>query len=475
MKVSTTGNKKRETSHGKENAIPPTNKNKRKEWLNSFALLGDSGSALAVSFVLLLVSIAFSLSLDDEKDFMAYLAFFKSNYNDPYNRLGPVPSIDPPHIFVLSEDSPKVSETMLDAYLRDGVIAVRGLIDADLMKALDQESRNVVLEHGKSPSARKQKTQFHTVSHGVLFRNSSQEEGSWTPGPFWRLALGSNVSSTAAQLLQAEMTASTGHRLENMRVIRDILLTKDNDEYVCGFHVDDMGFWPACPNSPGVNAWVALDDMPVEYGGGFALAVGSNTAEWRDEAHTVTGASTIFPKDGYMSAKDMLDKRTGSGTCNLEKEAPHLHKRMEETKRIYPVQRGDVIFHTRWLFHRTVAFERSYTAEKSESLIYRRYSIRYGSGDSIIPPGYGTELSVLWNEENGGRTADEVCNRDGPWYPQAWPLPLEKESQEVLDLLQNKMPSADKRRLSRQKEIKTLLKKQTMQKHHRRQNKQTTI
>jgi hypothetical protein len=229
-----------------------------------------------------------------------------------------------------------------------------------------------------------------------------------------------------------------------------------------------LGFWPATPSTIGVNAWVALDDMQVDQGGGFALAVGSHEAAWRDEAHYVTGASTTFPEEGYQSAADLILKRTGNGTCNLKTSAPHLYRRMEETKRIYAVKRGDVIFHERWLFHRTVPFDRAFVAEhKEDELIYRRYSIRYGPGSAVIPPGYGTELSVLWDEQNGGRTADEVSRLDGPWYPQAWPTASESELQELRGLEENKMPVAEQRRTERKKEMRPLLKKLAKKKQGR--------
>jgi hypothetical protein len=251
--------------------------------------------------------------------------------------------------------------------------------------------------------------------------------------------------------------------------MRDIFLAKDEDEYICGWHVDDFGFWPAMPEAPGVNAWIAVDDMPVHHGGGFALALGSHHAPWRDKAHHVTGATTTFPREGFRDARDMFSKRTGSGTCNLKQAAPHLHRRMEETKRIYETKRGDVIFHTRWLFHRTVPFNRTYVddRESSEDLIYRRYSVRYGPGSSIIPPGYGTELSVLWNDANGGRTADDVNRLDGPWYPQAWPPALDDatELDRLAALVERKMPTAVKRREQRKKEMKPFLKKLAKEQH----------
>lgn len=171
-------------------------------------------------------------------------------------------------------------------------------------------------------------------------------------------------------------------------------------------HVDDTGFWPATAEARGVNAWIALDDMPVEKGGGFALAVGSHTAHWREEAYNVTGTTHTFPEEGFRNATDMLDNRVGNGTCNIKNAANHIYRRMEETKRVYNIKKGDIIFHERWLFHRTIPFEREAVKNRiatgsEEELMYRRYSIRYGPGTSVIPKGWGTELSVLWNGENG--------------------------------------------------------------------------
>ena len=142
---------------------------------------------------------------------------------------------------------------------------------------------------------------------------------------------------------------------------------------------------------------------------------------------------------------------------------------MEETARIYPVRRGDVIFHTRWLFHRTVAVNRTTTTSSShETKIYRRYSIRYGPGaSSIVPPGYGTELSVLWNESNGGLSVDDICEVDGPWYPQAWP-PMEDKDRYFRDLsrlVAEKFPVAEERRERRKQEMRPYLKRIAKQNH----------
>jgi hypothetical protein len=63
--------------------------------------------------------------------------------------------------------------------------------------------------------------------------------------------------------------------------------------------VDDYGFWPTTPESLGVNAWIALDDIPVAFGGGFALASGSHTAPWRMEAHESIGSPLTYPEGGF--------------------------------------------------------------------------------------------------------------------------------------------------------------------------------
>lgn len=247
---------------------------------------------------------------------------------------------------------------------------------------------------------------------------------------------------------------------------RDIFLTRSVDQdFACGFHVDDVGFWPATADSPGVNAWLALDDMPSSTGGGFALAVGSHEAHWRTEAQRVTGATTFFPADGYRSAADMFANRSGSGTCNIETSAPHLYRRLVDTQRIYDdLRRGDVIFHQRFLFHRTVPFEKDFAARlEGRDLMYRRYSVRYSPGGAIIPPGFGTELSVLWDEKNGNRTADGVCELDGPWYPQVWPNSNIKELQGLKDLVNTKMQTAEKRKLLRSKEMQPFLKQAARQ------------
>jgi hypothetical protein len=73
------------------------------------------------------------------------------------------------------------------------------------------------------------------------------------------------------------------------------------DTKVCDWHVDAHGLWPESCETPsqaskasgkdqdGINAWIALDDMPIEYEGSMAVAAGSHRAPWRYEAYSAIG------------------------------------------------------------------------------------------------------------------------------------------------------------------------------------------
>ena len=423
--------------------------------LESFAIFGDSSYSLIASFLLLAISVSLALLLDKEP---------KTTSDAGYRqRMGPVPAIDPPYVFEIEPTMGRknlVSAEMKRAFNQDGVIAVRGVINEDDLKLLDEATRGMLLEqeekNSKKPktlSGRKQAAQqFYTVTQGPIFLDFA-DDSRQAIQPFSKLALFSQIPKLAAELLQLNE-----ERNETLRLMRDIFLAKDEEEYVCGWHVDDTGFWPATAEAPGVNAWVALDDMPTERGGGFALAVGSHKATWREEAYHKIGSTHTFPKEGFQSAVDLVENRVGNGTCNLKTAAPHLHQRMEETMRIYDLKRGDVIFHTRWLFHRTVPFKRNAVADRisnhEEPLLYRRYSIRYGPGYSEIPRGFGFEPSVLWDERNAGRTADQVSQLDAPWYPKVWPFVSDDELKQMEMIAGQRMAIAMEKSQARRKLIK---------------------
>lgn len=64
---------------------------------------------------------------------------------------------------------------------------------------------------------------------------------------------------------------------------------------------------------------------------------------------------------------------------------------------------------------------------------------------------------MLWNEANGGRTADEVAERDGPWYPLCYPSPSDNEMQQLGSLINEKIPVAQERLKARKQEMKPYL------------------
>lgn len=363
-------------------------------WLQ-YVALGDSTTALVGSFLLLVVSVAVALSIDVD-----------SEMDPEYRKLGPPPKIDPPRVFEIQKEM-LVSVEMRRAFEKDGVIAVRGLVDQNTLNLMDtasmeliqeQQGRDILKPRGALSANRiPRKKQFYATNHSVIFQQAPDLQNP-DKTPFLNIALMTDIPKMAAELLQLDKN-------ETLRVMRDIFLAKDEEQFICGWHVDDTGFWPATAEAQGVNAWIALDDMPLEQGGGFALAVGSHAAPWREAAYNVTGSTHTFPKDGFRSASDMLENRMGSGTCNIKTSANHLYRRMEETKRVYDLRKGDIIFAERWLFHRTVPFDREVIkrriANDGDPLLSRRYSIRYGPGSSEIPKGWGTEISVLWDEKNG--------------------------------------------------------------------------
>jgi hypothetical protein len=71
---------------------------------------------------------------------------------------------------------------------------------------------------------------------------------------------------------------------------------------------------------------------------------------------------------------------------------------------------------------------------------------------------YGTELSILWNKENEGKTLDFVGANDAAWYPQCWPHSTSIEEQnDIQELIKMKIPVAETRRTERVNEMKPFL------------------
>ena len=209
----------------------------------------------------------------------------------------------------------------------------------------------------------------------------------------------------------------------------------------CDWHCDDVGFWPESyiSEQEGVNVWIAMHDMPAQYQGSMALSPGSHRAPWRFEAYEAIGQNRTF-HGGFT--KEEVRRRAESGeklltTCEMGQNAPELRDKIEETIYIPEIKRGDVIFATRTLFHRTVPVTeqgKEYYADKGIEYL-NRYSIRYVPGTARLPKGWTFEWGILLNEENKGRSLDSAMESDGDlWYPQVWPVG-DEQVDERLDIL----------------------------------------
>ena len=59
----------------------------------------------------------------------------------------------------------------------------------------------------------------------------------------------------------------------------------------------------------------------------------------------------------------------------------------------------------------------------------------------------------MWDDKNGGKSADEVSETDGPWYPRVWPNPDHGEMVKLRELISEKMPRVEKMVEVRKKEM----------------------
>lgn len=245
----------------------------------------------------------------------------------------------------------------------------------------------------------------------------------------------------------------------------DVFLAKGPESTSsCGWHIDDQVFWPAEYQMPhaskkvdqsSINAWIALDDMPIENGGSMAVSPASHAEAftWREDAYAALNFNDKF---GNGVSKEDLFEIIKSGkidTCALETFAPQVYYDIELTKQEFDFKRGDVIFMNRWLFHRSTdltekgrlalqALRDSYSDDPGAALL-KRYSLRYATGTTSLPGGFTTELSVLASDGlNLGKQLDQVS---GEWYPQVWPSVHAGVEEKIEELVRTELPVAQER------------------------------
>eukprot|EP00986_Skeletonema_menzelii_P004878 scaffold1709_cov151-Skeletonema_menzelii.AAC.1 len=108
-----------------------------------------------------------------------------------------------------------------------------------------------------------------------------------------------------------------------------------------------------------------------------------------------------------------------------------INAKIESTKLEFDYQPGDCLFCHRWLL--------------------KRYTIRYERGCARLLEGVSLEPCVLTNPQNSGKSLDEICETNKPFYPRCWP-PLQLEERKLqssgMDILsQDIFPLALKKKI----------------------------
>ena len=137
--------------------------------------------------------------------------------------------------------------------------------------------------------------------------------------------------------------------------------------------------------------------------------------------------------------------RPFNATCDLGKTDPYLHEEIEKSKVEFDMRPGDMIFASRLTFHKTLpvtAAGREYFSANQKQVL-NRFSMRFVPGEAKLPSGFSLELSILYNNENSGRSVDEIASLDDPaWYPKVWPQ-IDPGIEDQLQLLaKTKLPIA---------------------------------
>eukprot|EP00977_Amphora_coffeiformis_P026906 scaffold31561_cov153-Amphora_coffeaeformis.AAC.2 len=380
-----------------------------------------------------------------------------------------------------------LSQQQKDHFLEDGYVVVRGALDTEQLDALYMASQTLIARQKEN------KRSFFTILEtGMIFdkptrftiedhcSNSDSSKDSCLDETqirraFRQVALHSTLPSICAQLMQLDPAT------QNIRILRDVFLAKpiQDDSPLCDWHVDDQGFWPESylsdatvqaeaaalsssqqqqqqqqqpqqpqhpPDQYGINAWIALEDMPAAYGGSMLVAKGSHRAEWRHQAYqAIRQDRTVDKRVTRHEMLALIKAQNFSSTCDIGAHHPKLRETIEDSKVVLDLQKGDVILATRLLFHRTDAVTAAGVAHYVSQLglpSLPRYSIRYVPGTARLPLLDTGDWSLISNPENAGKTLNAVVQEDGMWFPGVWPT-LDSKVEEQMDILaRDKIPAA---------------------------------
>jgi hypothetical protein len=111
--------------------------------------------------------------------------------------------------------------------------------------------------------------------------------------------------------------------------------------------------------------------------------------------------------------EDTPKKQSGDvslGACDIGRIRPDLKAKLEAKRVTLDIERGDVIFSTRTLFHKTIdVTEEGKRYYDSIGLdVLNRYSIRYTPGTARLPQGWLAEWSAVADKGNPGKSLNEI-------------------------------------------------------------------
>lgn len=344
-----------------------------------------------------------------------------------------------------------------------GLVLIQGLLDDNTISRLGQAGD--ILDQQTSSSSK----QFSTVKFGPIFLSpppaapssacisdaqhnqpitvATDREDSDVMGVFREVALQSAIPKFIAKVL-LHLNESDGSTL---RVLNDVFFAKGKEQGFCGWHVDDLHFWPTSAvgtigssgiGGGGVNAWIAIDDIPSSQGGGLAVVPKSHISEWRYDAYNIIGSVPVHPEEGFSSAQDLFSTFPAT-TCDLASVSPELSSLMDNEAVIINFTKGDVLLMNRWLWHKSIPAS---LEQHNKNNPLKRYTIRYDTGSTRLQKGYSTQLSIMYDAENSGKSLDDISQRSGPFFPRAFPDADPTELSQLSDLIENKFPVAEAQR-----------------------------
>merc|ERR1712038_550389 len=271
---------------------------------------------------------------------------------------------------------------------------------------------------------------------GSVLSYSDNDDGGNTDDAddsFRKIALDSAIPPFIAKILFQYSSSTPSPSMETnektLRVLNDAFLIKSGkeDKY-CGWHVDDAVFWPCSAHQQeqsktasllpdGVNAWIALDDIPTStYGGGMYICPRSHCGP-----ATLSNHEDNWINKGYKSFTQM-GKNLRLQTCELAKLSPSLNEQFESNAITFDYQCGDVLLMNRWLWHRSANLNsRGKVYYEKRKTMFPRYTVRYECGDTRLLNGVSLHPSFFHNEAYSGKSLDEICNESNlPFFPKAW-------------------------------------------------------